>query len=251
MKRLIESVKDCSLQSLRASCNRSFLDSTTTDPACQRIARDMMAITPEQVGTTGGSDPYHFEKDLNRITITGENSEDYRLVLFFIKKGTKMPLHDHPNMSVYFRVLFGQLKYNGYDKVVDKFKYNDFSNDEHEELLGTKKAIKAKKSRDMILRDDALLYVRPSANNMHTFEAQENTCFFDICLPNYSTSNCLRKITYFKENPTFQPDAALPFDDADVANNRASYTEIVYDTTPPVMPTGFAVNDLAYRGEMR
>lgn len=40
--------------------------------------------------------------------------------------------------------------------------------------------------------------VRPSRNNMHEFVAEENTAFFDICLPNY-TADSLRRITYFKE----------------------------------------------------
>ena len=82
----------------------------------------MCALTPEQLGVTGQDDEYHFKGDLNRVTITGENSEDYRLVLFFIKKGTRMPLHDHPNMSVFFRLVFGGLRYHSYDKLDSKFK---------------------------------------------------------------------------------------------------------------------------------
>jgi hypothetical protein len=58
-------------------------------------------------GTDSNSDNYHFQKRLNRVTIEG--NDDYRLVLFFIKKGTQMPLHDHPNMSVYFKLMFGKL----------------------------------------------------------------------------------------------------------------------------------------------
>ena len=127
----------------------------------------MSEITPEQLGITGADDPYHFDGPLNRITIDGEHSEDFRLVLFFIKKGTRMPLHDHPNMSVFFRLLFGELQYTGYDKVEDKFRYNSFSADEYCELLETKTAITAKKTRQMTLRDNAMMYVRPSANNMH------------------------------------------------------------------------------------
>ncbi len=42
------------------------------------------------------------------------------------------------------------------------------------------------------------MMVRPSINNLHEFVAEENTCFFDICLPNY-TADSLRRITYFKE----------------------------------------------------
>lgn len=147
MKSLIESVKNCALQAERASCSRTFLNTTVSDPVCQRIVKQMSEITPEMLGVTGDSDPYYFKGDLNRVTITGENSEDYRLVLFFIKKGTRMPLHDHPNMAVFFRLLFGELKYHGYDKLDPKFKYNDFSSDEYLELLANKTAIKAKKTR--------------------------------------------------------------------------------------------------------
>jgi quercetin dioxygenase-like cupin family protein len=84
----------------------------------------MAQLTPEMLGCSGSDDPYCFDGPLNRITITGQNSEDYRLVLFFIKKGVTMPLHDHPNMSVFFRLLFGELNYTGYDKLEDKFRYN-------------------------------------------------------------------------------------------------------------------------------
>jgi hypothetical protein len=45
-----------------------------------------------------------------------------------------------------------------------------------------------------------LLLVRPSSNNLHTFVAEEDSCFFDICLPNYTTDS-LRRITYFNETP--------------------------------------------------
>lgn len=51
----------------------------------------------------------------------------------------------------------------------------------------------------MNLKTDDLLFVRPSSNNMHEFVAKENSCFFDICLPNYTPLNHSRRITYFKE----------------------------------------------------
>ena len=109
-----------------------------------------------------------------------------------------MPLHDHPNMSVYFKLLFGKLNYTMYDKVEEKFKYNKFSNDEYEELLQTKKQIVAKKSGEKAITKDQILLVRPSLGNLHKFVAEEDSCFFDICLPNY-TSSSQRKITYFNE----------------------------------------------------
>ena len=85
----------------------------------------MNSIDLNRLGITGRNekeDPYHFQKKLNRVTIEG--NDDYRLVLFFIKKGTVMPIHDHPNMSVYFKLMFGSLKYTMFDKVADKYRYN-------------------------------------------------------------------------------------------------------------------------------
>jgi hypothetical protein len=76
--------------------------------------------------------------------MTVEGCEDYRLVVFFVKKGTVMPLHDHPNMCVFFRMMFGKLAYKSYDKVDDKFRYNRFSLAEYQELLETKSKISAK-----------------------------------------------------------------------------------------------------------
>jgi quercetin dioxygenase-like cupin family protein len=110
------------------------------DPMSQKIMEAMNSVDISKLGIHGKnseSEKYYFQKDLNRVTIEG--NEDYRLVLFFIKKGMEMPLHDHPNMSVYFKLLFGKLNYTSYDKIDDKFKYNQFSNDEYEELLETKK----------------------------------------------------------------------------------------------------------------
>ena len=177
------------------------------------------------------------------MTIDGLDSEDYRLVLFFIKKGTRMPLHDHPNMSVFFRLVFGSLNYRAYDKIEEKYKYNNFADAEYYEILDSKTRIKAKKSRQMNLRTDDLLFVRPSTNNMHEFVAEENSCFFDICLPNYTPQSHLRRITYFKEVGELCDSPAHVM--------RGGLTELEYYTTPPVMPTGMELTELDYRGELQ
>ena len=148
-----------------------------------------------------------------------------------------MPLHDHPNMAVFFRLVFGGLSYTAFDKVEDKFKYNQFSEDEYLEMLDKKTRVKAKKSRRMGLKEGDLLFVRPSNNNMHEFVATENSCFFDICLPNYTPNNPTRRITYFNEDEDQMPDPM-----------KAGTTELIYDTTPPHMPPGFDLREIDYRG---
>lgn len=82
----------------------------------------MNEITLNQLGIKGLNDPYYFKDEVNRVVIDG--CDDYRLVLFFIKKGIRMPLHDHPNMCVFFKLMFGSLNHYGYDKIEEKYKYN-------------------------------------------------------------------------------------------------------------------------------
>lgn len=203
----------------------------------------MNSISAKELGIEGPDDPYHFQKNLNRITIEG--SDDYRLVLFFIKKGQRMPLHDHPNMCVFFRMMFGKLNYKSYDKIDEKFKYNKFSLNEYQELLETKHKIKAKLVNNTTLHGPQFLMVRPSRNNLHEFVAEENTCFFDICLPNY-TADSLRRITYFN---------SLGTEDLPVKNEGEPFkpiiTELEYDTTPPKLPFNFEINEIAYRGDFK
>ena len=55
-----------------------------------------------------------------------------------------MPLHDHPNMCVFFRMMFGRLNFRSYDKIDEKYRYNQFSLNEYQELLESKKRIGAK-----------------------------------------------------------------------------------------------------------
>ena len=148
-----------------------------------------------------------------------------------------MPLHDHPNMSVYFKLMFGKLSYNSYDKIDKKFQYNQFSNDEYEEVLANKTRVEAKKSEKKYLDQNNLLLVRPSVGNMHKFVAEEDSCFFDICLPNYTTDS-LRRITYFNEISE------------EIAPGKNSRTLLEYNVTPPVMPVGFDVAEVEYRGDI-
>ena len=122
-----------------------------------------------------------------------------------------------------------------------------------------------------VLSGPQFMMVRPSRNNLHEFVAEENTCFFDICLPNY-TADSMRRITYFKAiapenaaaaetnldyssdslNTTFGVD---PTTVADSTLNLSKKVEglsfIAYDSTPPKLPVDFEIAEVDYRGEMK
>ena len=82
----------------------------------------MKSINPKELGVDSDKDPYHFKHDLNKILI--EAKEDYKIVYFSMRKGTIMPMHDHPNKAVLFHMFFGKFHYISYDKLDTKYKYN-------------------------------------------------------------------------------------------------------------------------------
>jgi hypothetical protein len=90
--------------------------------------------------------------------------------LFMIPKGNKIPLHDHPEMTVFFKVLWGRLRLKAYDWE-HGFPFEGLAN----------------------LRQDAILdgaeathVVRPVQSNIHSIEALEDCAFVDLFAPPYS-----------------------------------------------------------------
>jgi len=88
---------------------------------------------------------------------------------------------------------------------------------------------------------------------MHEFIAEENTCFFDICLPNY-TADSLRRITYFKElgaevSTCEVGSEAFADDTKNISTAVPDLKFLRFDATPPKLPVNFEISDLPYRGE--
>lgn len=124
--------------------------------------------------------------------------KDYKLVYFTLKKGTIMPMHDHPNKVVLFNMFFGKFKYISYDKMEEKYRYNKFTEEEYEELIKNKTVIDAVVKKDLTYTGANQVLMTPSNNNVHEFTAEENTCFLDASWPNYSGEVEKRK-SYFVE----------------------------------------------------
>jgi len=86
MKALIKSVQEMSLRTKHAGNCVEFLDEVAKDVNAQRLIEKMRSLSSSDLGIEGPNDKYHFRAPLNRVTIDG--NDDYRLVLFFIRKGT-------------------------------------------------------------------------------------------------------------------------------------------------------------------
>jgi len=103
----------------------------------------------------------------------------FHMGIFAIPRGGSIPLHDHPEMTVISKLLFGKVRLQSYDWVTKS------------SSGGT-----AKKVLDEILLPPVkphILY--PSQSNLHCFTAVDPCAFFDILMPPYNET---RKCSYYK-----------------------------------------------------
>lgn len=122
LKFLIDQTKKVALLYRRANNKVQFLDNIASLDGYKAITETLKSINPKELGVESENDPYHFKHNLNKILI--EADEDYKIVYFSMKKGTLMPMHDHPNKAVLWNMFYGKFSYIAYDKLIDKFRYN-------------------------------------------------------------------------------------------------------------------------------
>lgn len=132
-----------------------------------------------------------FKNRINMFVPICEN-DFYTIGIFLIPKGGRIPLHDHPQMLVLSKILFGALNYLSLDYKDDKIQielpktlYNfrnvdeDFENYKLQATLNTKS----------ILKKNDVIYLTPFLANIHQFEAQEDSAFLDVLIPKYDLIN--------------------------------------------------------------
>ncbi len=103
--------------------------------------------------------------------------------IFFLPKGSSIPLHDHPNMTVFSKILFGSIKFRSYDWQPSSCQ-SVFSAHLVDENLFSEQS--------------GVLEVRPDRCNIHSMEAMEHSAFLDVILPPYNDE---RPCSYYKELP--------------------------------------------------
>jgi len=92
------------------------------------------------------------------------------LCIFILRKGAVIPLHDHPGMHVYGRLLFGRLRVRSYDP-------------EGPFDPGTRRAVLRS---DTVIGPSPTTYsLGPEEGNVHELEALEASAFFDVLTPSY------------------------------------------------------------------
>uniref|UniRef100_A0A0R3RVW0 2-aminoethanethiol dioxygenase n=1 Tax=Elaeophora elaphi TaxID=1147741 RepID=A0A0R3RVW0_9BILA len=165
------------------------------------LTLDMLgAVLPDRLGLASLTAPMYY--------IDIYESEHIHACLFGFKScDFHFPLHDHPDMYGFVKVLRGAVSINS---------YTELSYDEREALKRTKSNTVS--STVTIARfegisnrwhSDDCVYLGPKFGNIHSLiPLEEGTAFFDLLMPGYGKKPC----TYFKnviQNPKLKQACSL------------------------------------------
>jgi cysteamine dioxygenase len=116
-----------------------------------------------------------------------ELEDQYSIGIFLMPPGTKMPLHDHPYMCVFSRILTGSLLITSMDWTDSKAL-----------PCSRTRAREAVITQDLTLEAPYTLHLTPDSFNLHALEAGEEGCaFLDVLIPPYKEGDDHRDCTYY------------------------------------------------------
>jgi hypothetical protein len=107
--------------------------------------------------------------------------DNFHLAVFILPSGAKIPLHDHPLMTVCSKLVQGEL-------LVKSFTPLSTSNDD--DNLTTTITARCELNEKLFSSKDKTWLLSPSFGNVHEFVAKSTCVIFDILLPPYKKNNC-------------------------------------------------------------
>ena len=108
-------------------------------------------------------------------------NDHVHIMAIFMPPKMFYPIHDHPGMLVYSKVLKGQAVINHFD-IVDKEKF--YSNINKLQFCH----LTARKSHMNVLKESDLDCVLPSRGNLHSIDATQRTVILDVMFNYYDDS---------------------------------------------------------------
>jgi len=156
------------------------------------------------------------------------DSPRFTMSIFIIRKGMKLPLHDHPGMTGIIKVLYGTIKITSYRA---RGRDNALTLDEHSNLM----EIPVTRHPDVIVDPSSDCQVlTPYVGNFHTLQSVgDDAAMFDILAPPYDEQ---RECNFYHEVPT-----------VDVCGeDGATGTDVFLQRIP--QPPSFYCDQLDYMG---
>lgn len=188
------------LQELFDSCKQTFKGPGTV-PSPQdvhKICHILDHMKPEDVGLSRDLQffkPGNIIKENQRVTYTTVyKCDNFSLCIFFLPERGVIPLHNHPGMTVFSKLLLGQMHIKSYDWIDHEASHNL--------LQQSSKLRLAKLIANKVFTapcDTSVLYPT-TGGNIHEFTAITPCAVLDVIGPPYSKEDG-RDCSYYKDYP--------------------------------------------------
>ncbi|XP_057778855.1 plant cysteine oxidase 2-like [Salvia miltiorrhiza] len=191
------------LQHLFHCCQTLFKGPGTVPCASdvQNLCRILDGMKPEDVGL---SKDLHFFKPKSEIdgaprvtSATIYKCDKFELCIFFLPETAVIPLHNHPEMTVFNKLLLGTMHIKAYDWVDPLTSDCSLSNSKHVDGSSVRLA-KLKANRRFTAPCDTSVLYPTSGGNIHEFTAITPCAFLDVIGPPYSKDDG-RDCTFYQE----------------------------------------------------
>ncbi|XP_063934359.1 2-aminoethanethiol dioxygenase-like isoform X2 [Zophobas morio] len=125
-------------------------------------------------------------------------TQNFSMGIFYLKEGYQIPLHDHPGMTVFSKVMHGRVHVRSFT-----WKEKDVSNKPSTFITTEKDGMLLREAvviGDYVINssdENCLLKISPFSANLHAITAISDCCFLDILGPPYKVGE--RDCHYYEE----------------------------------------------------
>ncbi|OIV90080.1 hypothetical protein TanjilG_01534 [Lupinus angustifolius] len=189
------------LQKLFVSCRETFKgpDTFISPQDVQRLCNILDIMKAEDVGLSKDLEffnPDNILKENPRVTCTTMyQCNNFSLCIFFIPENGVIPLHNHPGMTVFSKLLIGKMHIKSYDLVEPSVSHNNLLH--HPSRL---RLAKLKANNVYTAPCDTSVLFPNKGGNIHEFTAITPCAVLDVIGPPYSKEDG-RDCTYYRDYP--------------------------------------------------
>ncbi|KAG9140843.1 hypothetical protein Leryth_010389 [Lithospermum erythrorhizon] len=198
MKRQVEVVPR-TLQRLFHACGEVFKGHGTvlSPDDVQRLSCILDNMVPEDVGLSRSLQFFNPESVADgspRVTYTTiYKCDNFSMCIFFLPATSVIPLHNHPEMTVFSKLLLGSMHIKAYDWV-------DIDNSNNPEKYDKPRLASLKASEVFTAPCNTSVLYPTSGGNIHEFRAVTPCAVLDVLGPPYSKDDG-RDCSYYRDFP--------------------------------------------------
>ncbi|XP_022868176.1 plant cysteine oxidase 2-like [Olea europaea var. sylvestris] len=187
------------LQRLFESCREVFRGLGTVPSArdVKKLCHILDGMKPEDVGLSMNLQffkPKDVAEGSSRVTFTTiYQCENFSLCIFFLPATAVIPLHNHPEMTVFTKLLLGTMNIKAYDWV-DPLNSDNLASPSRPRLA------RMKANREFTPRCNTSVLYPTSGGNIHEFTAVTPCAVLDVMGPPYSKDDG-RDCSYYRDTP--------------------------------------------------